>query len=115
MPVLEDHIIVMKWSNPTEVVKVNPEDGTSKTVFLEDTARVGSNTRGGSQIIPWRDYYIAVTHDVDLFKSETGRKDAVYTHRFLFWDKISILLKQQIGSLSWEDMLSSALDCTTRQ
>ena len=93
MPVLDKPYHYVKWSNPTEVVKVNPEDGTSKTVFLEDTARVGSNTRGGSQIIPWRDYYIAVTHDVDLFKSETGRKDAVYTHRFLFWDKNFNLVK----------------------
>ena len=26
-------------------------------------------------------------HEVDLTKSDTGRKDAIYTHRVVFWDK----------------------------
>lgn len=93
MPVVDKPYHYVKWSNPTEVVKVNPKDGTSETVFLEKDARIGADTRGGSQLIPWKDYYVAVTHDVDLFKSETGRKDAVYTHRFVFWDKNFNLIK----------------------
>ena len=35
----------------------------------------------------WSFGYIALTHEVDLFKSEVGRKDAVYRHRFIIWDK----------------------------
>jgi len=93
MPVLDKPYHYVKWSNPTEVVKVNPETGTSETVFLEKSPRIGADTRGGSQLIPWKDYYVAVTHDVSLFKSETGRKDAVYTHRFLLWDKEFNLIK----------------------
>ena len=93
MPVLDKPYHYIKWCNPTQVVKVNPEDSTSKTVFLEKTCRIGKDTRGGSQLIPWRDYYVAITHDVSLFKSETGRKDAIYTHRFLFWDRNFNLIK----------------------
>jgi hypothetical protein len=43
--------------------------------------------RGGSQVLPWKDGYIALTHEVDLTKHETGRKDGVYTHRFVIWNK----------------------------
>ena len=43
--------------------------------------------RGGSQVIPWKDGYVAITHEVDLFNSEVGRKDAVYYHRIIYWDK----------------------------
>ena len=38
-------------------------------------------------VIPWKDGYVAITHEVDLFKSEVGRKDAIYYHRVLYWDK----------------------------
>lgn len=49
--------------------------------------------RGGSQVISWKDYYIAITHEVDLFKSEVGRKDAIYRHRIILWDKEWNLIK----------------------
>lgn len=38
-------------------------------------------------------YYVALTHEVDLFNSEAGRKDAVYYHRFIVWDKDWNMLK----------------------
>lgn len=87
MPILDKPYHFVKWSNPTEIVKVNPESQTCETVFLGQQHQIGRDIRGGSQVIPWRDYYVAITHEVDLFKSETGRKDAVYKHRILFWDK----------------------------
>ena len=34
-----------------------------------------------------------MTHAVNLDKHETGRKNAVYTHRFLQWDKKFKLVK----------------------
>ena len=43
--------------------------------------------RGGSQVIPVGDFYLTCTHEVDLFNSEVGRKDARYYHRFIVWDK----------------------------
>lgn len=93
MPILDLPYHYIKWSNPTEVVKVNPETGTSETVFLGEKKDIPRDLRGGSQVIPWRDYYVAITHEVDLFKSETDRKDAIYKHRVCFWDKNFNLVK----------------------
>jgi hypothetical protein len=93
MPILDKPYHFVKWSNPTEIVKVNPEDKTCKTVFTGEYKTIPRDIRGGSQVIPWRDYYVAITHEVDLFKSETGRKDAIYCHRVVFWDKNFNLVK----------------------
>jgi hypothetical protein len=93
MPILDLPYHYIKWSNPTEVVKVNPETGTSETVFLGQREDIPRDLRGGSQVISWRDYYVAITHEVDLFKSETDRKDAIYKHRVCFWDKNFNLVK----------------------
>jgi len=87
MPVLDQPYTFIKWSNPTEVVKVDPETETSKTINLSQPIQLPRDLRGGSQVIPWDNYYMALTHEVDLFNSEVGRKDAVYRHRFVVWDK----------------------------
>lgn len=87
MPILDKPYHFVKWSNPTEVVEVNPETKTCHTVSLSGGINLPRDLRGGSQVIPWGDLYIAVTHEVDLFNSEVGRKDAVYRHRFVVWDK----------------------------
>lgn len=87
MPILDLPYHYVKWSNPTEIVKVNPKDGNSETVFLGEKKNIFIDLRGGSQVVKWRDYYIAFTHEVNLFKSEVGRKDAIYRHRILLWDK----------------------------
>ena len=93
MPFLDLPYHYIKWSNPTEIVKVDPENQTSETVFLGERKNIPRDLRGGSQVISWKDYYVAITHEVDLFKSETGRKDAVYRHRICFWDKNFNLIK----------------------
>jgi hypothetical protein len=87
MPILDRPYHYVKWSNPTEVVEVNPETGQSKTISLGQWNDLPRDLRGGSQVIPWRGYYIAITHEVDLFNSEVGRKDAVYYHRIIIWDR----------------------------
>jgi predicted GH43/DUF377 family glycosyl hydrolase len=87
MPVLDKPWHYVKWSNPTEVVKVFPEKNDSETVFLDEDRKFTKDPRGGSQVIEYKDHYLALTHDVDLFTSEVKRKDGVYRHRFLLWDK----------------------------
>jgi hypothetical protein len=98
MPVLDQPYTYVKWCNPVEVVKVNetPTDEKvfesnwveSETIHLGDTAHfTDKDPRGGSQVIPIGDNYLTLTHDVDLFKSEVGRKDGVYRHRFILFDK----------------------------
>lgn len=88
MPILDHPYHYVKWSNPTEVVHADPENGTCTTTTLTDQFQnVPLQMRGGSPVIPWGEDYIACTHEVNLFKSEVGRKNAVYTHRFVIWDK----------------------------
>lgn len=87
MPVLDIPYTFVKWSNPTEVVEVDPEAETCRTVALTDTIPVYRDLRGGSQVLSFGDYYISVTHEVVFMKSEVGRKDGVYRHRFIVWDK----------------------------
>jgi hypothetical protein len=87
MPIVDKPFHYVKWSNPTELVKVDPKEGTSQTLHLSETINLPRDLRGGSQVLPFKDGYFAITHEVDLFKSEEGRKDAVYYHRFIVWDK----------------------------
>lgn len=88
MPVLNKKYTYVKWTNSTEVVEVNPEDKTCKTIVLTEWKDLKtSDLRGGSQVIFLNDHYLALAHEVDLYKSEAGRKNAIYTHRFVVWNK----------------------------
>jgi len=88
MPVLDMPYHYVKWTNPTEVVKVNLKTNKAETVFKGKQTRVlDRDLRGGSQVINYKDYRVALTHEVDLFYTEKGDKDAHYYHRFIVWDK----------------------------
>jgi len=93
MPVIDKEYHYVKWCNPTEVVKVDPDTQTCETVIDTNNMQFDADPRGGSQVIKFEDKYVALTHEVDLFESETGRKDAVYYHRFLMWDEDFNLIK----------------------
>jgi len=89
MPILDQPYHYVKWSNPTEVVRFDPATGITETVHLDETKFISGQPdfRGSSQVIPYGDLYLALIHEVDLFKSEHGEKDANYKHRFLVWDR----------------------------
>lgn len=88
VPILDMPFHYIKWHNPVEVVKVNPETGTSEQVFVSDKSIISKNFRGGSQVITiFDEYFLSIVHEVELFNSEVGRKDAVYYHRFVIYDK----------------------------
>lgn len=93
MPILDMPFHYIKWSNPTELVKIDCNAGMSQTVSIGESIRLPRDLRGGSQVLPFKNGYIAITHEVDLFKSEVGRKDAVYYHRFVLWDKNFNIIK----------------------
>lgn len=93
MPVLDKPYHFIKWTNPTELVKIDPITGKSKQIFTGEKKPIDGYPRGGSQVIPWKDHYLAITHEVDLFKSQLGRKDAVYYHRIVLWDRDFNLIK----------------------
>ena len=88
MPVLDQQFTYVKWSNPTEVVKYDINTGQTHTIFA-DTNRIPGvpDFRGGSQVIPYGDNYIAIVHETNLFNSPAGKKDATYRHRFVMWDR----------------------------
>jgi FkbM family methyltransferase len=87
MPVTDMPYHFIKWTNPTELVKVDPETNTSKTVLLKEGVGEFQNLRGGSQIIPYGEDRICIIHEVDLWKNKLEQKDAKYTHRLVMWDK----------------------------
>lgn len=87
MPILDQPYHYIKWTNPTEVVKVDPIEQTCTTVHLSEWQQMPKDLRGGSQVIPYKEGYLTINHETDLYKSEAGRKDATYRHRFTYWDK----------------------------
>jgi predicted GH43/DUF377 family glycosyl hydrolase len=88
MPVIDQPYTFVKWCNPTEVVKVNTNTLTSKTIYSGTTIIPDiADLRGSSQVIPYKEWHIAVVHDVNLFKNKVQQKDATYMHRFIVWDK----------------------------
>ena len=90
MPVVDMPYYYVKWCNPVEVVKYDPETKLSKTVYHggDKTLDIDFDFRGGSQVIPYKnDYRIALCHVTNLWKTETDRKDCTYRHRFIIFDK----------------------------
>jgi len=94
MPIIDRPYEYVKWTNPTEVVKYNPTTQTTETIVSTKFQSLNTrDLRGGSQVIPYKNHYLAVLHEVDLFRSEAGRKNATYRHRFALWDKDFNLLR----------------------
>ena len=93
VPILDQPYHYVKWTNPTEVIKVDVKEKTCKTVHLGERKEMPKDLRGGSQVIPYKGGYLTLNHETDLYKSEAGRKDATYRHRFTFWDKDWNVLK----------------------
>lgn len=87
MPILNQPYHFVKWTNGTEVVKFDPMGLTTKTVVQKNWIYHPRDMRGGSQVLPFKDGYFCLIHETDLYKSEAGRKDATYRHRFVVWDK----------------------------
>jgi len=88
MPILDMPYHYVKWTNVTEVVKVDPKTNSSETIVLKDKFINGlPDLRGGSQVLKWKNYRFCITHEVDLTRSETGQKNGKYYHRFVIWDE----------------------------
>lgn len=89
MPIVDRPYHFVKWCNPVEVVKAIPEDKICVTTDLSKRILpFEKDQRGGSQVIPFGDgEHICITHEVNLFQSENGKKDATYRHKFVRFDK----------------------------
>ena len=95
MPVNSKPYHFIKWCNPTELVKFNINDGTTKTIILDESKRLPlpNDLRGSSQVLAYNNRYIAITHEVNLYNDIQGRKDGKYRHRFVLWDENFNLLR----------------------
>lgn len=94
MPILNKEYTYVKWTNPTEVVEVDPEQKTCKTINLSQYKDLKTNDlRGGSQVLFIDNNYVSIVHEVDLFNSEAGRKNGIYKHRFVIWDENFDIIK----------------------
>jgi hypothetical protein len=88
MPIIDMPYHYVKWCTPTEIVKVDSEKQTCETVdLIEQDIQTPKDLRGGTHVIPWNGGHIAIVHEVDLAKSKAGRKNGIYTHRIIVWDK----------------------------
>lgn len=88
MPIVDKPYHFVKWTSPTEVVRTYPElPARCEQVSHQETFNLSNEQRGGTQLIPWGDKYICITHEVNLFNNYLGQKDGVYRHRLCVWDK----------------------------
>lgn len=88
VPVLDMPWHFVKWTNPTQVVRFDIENGTTETAFCDEdkTIPMKRDIRGGTQVLKLNDTQrIAITHEVDLTKDVFGRKNGHYVHRAIIW------------------------------
>jgi hypothetical protein len=84
---------LLKWTNPTAILKFDPNGGQSEVIGTSPYIPGFNDMRGGSQVLKYKDGYITLIHETELYNSEQGRKNATYRHRFVIWDKDFRILK----------------------
>lgn len=84
MPVLDMPFYFVRWCNPFELLKINPESDVPEVVLRKDYVEELKDYRGSSQIIPFEENRIAVLHEKET-RIEDGNKP--YLHKIVIWDK----------------------------
>ena len=87
MPILDRKFQYIKWTVPTEVVEADPSEPKCKQISVKEGKWANADQRGGSQVIKWGDYYIAISHEVVLFKNYLKQKNGTYRHRLCVWNE----------------------------
>ena len=95
MPVLDMPYHFIRHADPVELVKVDCLNKSCKVVIkkkitekIATTKLQNCDLRGGSQVIPFGEYRLCITHEVFFPWHPVGNgKDAHYYHRFVFYDK----------------------------
>lgn len=85
-PIISKPYHFIKWSSPVEVVKADPNKPECKQVSVRQNLTPPVDLRGGSQVIPWGNMYLSISHEVNLFKNYLKQKDGIYRHRLCVWD-----------------------------
>lgn len=88
VPILGTEYRYLKWSSPSQVVQVSLEPQIAcETVVLQPGIIPPRDLRGSTHVLPWGDFYIAFTHEVDLTRNYLNQKNALYRHRLCVWSK----------------------------
>ena len=88
MPVVDMPFHFVKWTNPTQVVKVDLNKNVSEQVYFTGATHLVSRPlRGSSHVFTVGDYRMAITHEVDMYYNEMNCKDSDYYHRIVVWDR----------------------------
>lgn len=94
MPVLDMPYHFLRHADPVELVKVSCENKNCEVILKNPIAKLSTtkldncDLRGGSQVIPFGDYRLCITHECFFPYHPVGNgKDAHYYHRFVFYDK----------------------------
>jgi hypothetical protein len=104
MPVLDKPFHYVKWTSPTELVKTYPTlPPRCEQVSVNEGAVAPTDQRGGSQVLKWGDKYIALTHEVVLYKNYMNQKNGTYRHRLCVWDEKFVLVGLSKESFSFLD------------
>jgi hypothetical protein len=86
MPIIDNGFHWIKWTNPTELVKY--DNKKTQQLLLKDYKEFNSlDLRGGSQVIRYKNHYLAIVHESELYFTDTNKKNANYYHRFVLWDQ----------------------------
>lgn len=93
-PILDKPNHLLKWCNPTALMKFAPGEQTEVMEMSGFYEGVDPHLRGGSQVIPYKNGYLTIIHETHMSSTERGMKDADYLHRFIYWDKDFKNLKQ---------------------
>lgn len=94
MPILDMPYHYVKWCNPLEIVKYDPHTDTTEQLMVKhyDLSAVNPDRelfdlRGSSQVVHVEGYYIALVHEVGLWRNRYGERLANYFSRFIVWDE----------------------------
>ena len=97
MPIQDQPYRYVRTSNPTQVISVRTM-GETKVIIDKPKQELGEldkfdMIRGSSQVIPYKDGYIALVHTCELWLTANERKVARYLHAFIMWDKFFNIVK----------------------
>lgn len=89
MPINDMEYCYVKWTNPVEVVRVNPQTKITEVIATKPYQELGlaKDLRGGSSVVRWGKYRLCVIHEVDFWMNENNNKDGIYNHRIVVWDE----------------------------
>lgn len=97
MPILDMPYHYVKWCNPLDIVCYDPQTKKTSSVINKqydvESEDPLCDLRGSSQVLKVDDYYIAVVHEVNLWRNRYNEREGKYFNRFIVWDKDWNLVK----------------------